>query len=91
MAQAVQGMLESPCLEGCGDVAPGDMVSGHGGSGVWLGLGVSEVLSSLNESMILYSPWAECGTPKHYQIAAYLLFQETCRLFHCFSLLFPVC
>jgi len=36
-----------------GDVALRDMVSGHGGDGMGLDLGVLEVFSNLNDSVIL--------------------------------------
>ena len=47
-------MMENPSLEvfrNHGDVAHGDMVSGHGGDGV--GLGILEVFSNLHDSVIL--------------------------------------
>ena len=46
--------MENPSLEvfrNHGDVAHGDMVSGHGGDGV--GLGILEVFSNLHDSVIL--------------------------------------
>ena len=36
-----------------GDVALRDMVSGHGGDGMGLDLGVLEIFSNLNDSVIL--------------------------------------
>jgi len=47
-----QGLVESLCLEECGDVALGNMVSGHGWGGSMLDLVVFEVFSILNDSMI---------------------------------------
>ena len=42
-----------------GDVALRDMVSGHGGDGLGLGLGILEVFSNLNDSMkvVSFSKW----------------------------------
>lgn len=38
----------------CGDVALGDMVSGHGGGGLGLDLGVLEVFFNSNDPMVLF-------------------------------------
>ena len=50
MSLAPQG---SEVFRNHGDVALGDMVSGHVGDGLQLDLGISEVFSNLNDSMIL--------------------------------------
>ena len=52
MSLAPQG---SEVFQNHGDVALGDMVSGHVGDGLQLDLGISEVFSNLNDSVILYS------------------------------------
>ena len=47
-------VVESPSLEvfkNCGDVALRDVVSGHGGDGLEVGLGDLRVLFNLNDSM----------------------------------------
>ena len=49
-------MVESPSLEetkSCGDVAPRDVVRGHGGGGLGLD-SVIVVFSNLNDSMIFF-------------------------------------
>ena len=51
-------VLDSPSLEmfkNRGDVAPGNVVSGHGGDGLRMGLGILEVFSNLSDSVILKS------------------------------------
>ena len=40
-------------LKNCGCVAPGEMVSGHGGGGLGLGLQTLDIFSNLNDSVIL--------------------------------------
>lgn len=47
-------VMESPCsqFKNHGDVALQDMVSGHGGDGLELGLGVLELFSNINDSMM---------------------------------------
>lgn len=55
MAQAAKGVMESLSLEmskNRGDVALGDMVSGHSGGGLGLDLGILEASSNLNDSVI---------------------------------------
>lgn len=56
MAQAAQGVVESLSLEmirSCVDVALRDVISGHGGGGLVVGLGDLRGLFSLDDSMIL--------------------------------------
>ena len=44
--------LSMEVLKSHGHVAPGDMVSGHGGDGLGLGLGILKVFSNLNGFMV---------------------------------------
>ena len=56
VAPPSNGMVESPSLEetkSCGDVAPRDVVRGHGGGGLGLD-SVIVVFSNLNDSMIFF-------------------------------------
>ena len=55
MAQSAQGGggVTIPGGVRCGDGALRDVVSGHGGGGLVLGLETLEVFSSLNDFMIL--------------------------------------
>jgi len=49
-------VVESLSLEvskNIGDVALRDMIGGHGGNGVGVGLGFLDIFSNLNDSMIL--------------------------------------
>lgn len=56
MAQLPREGMESLSLElfrKCGDVALGDMASGHGGVGLGLNLVIMEVFSNCNNYMFL--------------------------------------
>ena len=57
MAQLPSEVVESLSLEkfkNHGDVALRDVVSGHGGGGLGLDLGILEVFSNFNDSLILF-------------------------------------
>lgn len=57
--------MESPSLKmfkNYGDVALGDMDSGHNRNGLGLGLEILEVFN-LSDSVILCNPEAKCRTP----------------------------
>ena len=63
---AAQRVMESPSLEvfqNHGDVALGDVVSGHGWGGLGLYLGILVVFSDLNDSMILPTLKAQVTLP----------------------------
>lgn len=56
MAQLPREVMESLSLEvfeNHGDVALKDVVSGHGGSGLRLGLGIFKLSSNLNDFTVL--------------------------------------
>ena len=56
VAQTAHGQVESLSLgvfKNCGDVALRNMVSGHGGDGVWLDYMILAVFSNLNDSVIM--------------------------------------